>query len=81
MEIIQNRDTVIDDTSSTEIENNKVMSYEDEPFFEQGKQFSALEKPRNQFAFLMFGIGMLLPWNAMLAAMDFFEAEFSNYKP
>ena len=42
---------------------------------------SCLEKPRNQFAFLMFGLGMLLPWNAMLAAMDFFEVEFPDYKP
>jgi len=24
---------------------------------------------------------MLLPWNAMLAAMDFFEAQFPSYKP
>jgi hypothetical protein len=29
----------------------------------------------------MFGLGMLLPWNAMLAAMDFFEAQFPDYKP
>ena len=24
---------------------------------------------------------MLLPWNAMLASMDFFTEEFPNYKP
>ena len=42
---------------------------------------STLDKPRNQLAFLMFGLGMLLPWNAMLAAMDFFESEFPSYKP
>jgi len=29
----------------------------------------------------MLGIGMLLPWNAMLAAMDFFSEEFPNYNP
>jgi hypothetical protein len=29
----------------------------------------------------MFGFGMLLPWNTILAAMDFFEAEFVDYKP
>lgn len=29
----------------------------------------------------MFGVGMLLPWNAMLAAMDFFTIEFPSYKP
>jgi len=29
----------------------------------------------------MFGIGMLLPWNVMLAAMDFFVDEFPSYKP
>jgi hypothetical protein len=29
----------------------------------------------------MFGLGMLLPWNAMLAAMDFFEVEYPDYKP
>jgi hypothetical protein len=28
----------------------------------------------NKFSFLMFGVGMLLPWNAILAAMDFFTA-------
>ena len=48
-----------------------------------------LEKPQqfdlnskiNRFSFLMFGSGMLLPWNAMLAAMDFYTEEFPNYKP
>lgn len=29
----------------------------------------------------MFGVGMLLPWNAMLAAMDFFKEEFPSYEP
>jgi len=32
-------------------------------------------------SFLMFGIGMLLPWNAMLAAMAFFISSFPAYKP
>jgi hypothetical protein len=29
----------------------------------------------------MFGLGMLLPWNVIMAAMDFFVEEFPNYKP
>jgi hypothetical protein len=40
-----------------------------------------LESNINKISFLMFGIGMLLPWNAMLAAMDFFTSEFPSYKP
>ena len=35
----------------------------------------------NQISFVLFGVGMLLPWNAMLAAMDFFTDEFPSYKP
>ena len=35
----------------------------------------------NQFSFLCFGIGYMLPWNAMLAAMDYFTEEFPSYKP
>lgn len=40
-----------------------------------------LESPFNKFAFLLFGIGMLLPWNASLAAMDFFVEQFPDYDP
>ena len=35
----------------------------------------------NKVSFILFGVGMLLPWNAMLAAMDFFTEEFPSYKP
>ena len=28
------------------------------------------------FAFYVFGLGMLLPWNALLAAMDFFKEKY-----
>ena len=35
----------------------------------------------NRVSFILFGVGMLLPWNAMLAAMDFFTEEFPSYKP
>ena len=35
----------------------------------------------NQFTFVLLGAGMLMPWNAMLAAMDFFDDQFPNYKP
>ena len=38
-----------------------------------------LESGINKISFLIFGIGMLLPWNAMLAAMDFFTAKFPNF--
>ena len=40
-----------------------------------------LESRLNRISFTLFGIGMLLPWNAMLASMDFFESEFPSYKP
>ena len=32
-----------------------------------------LKSKTNKFTFLMFGLGMLLPWNAILASMDFFK--------
>ena len=35
----------------------------------------------NKLTFVLLGAGMLLPWNAMLAAMDFFSEEFPSYKP
>jgi hypothetical protein len=35
----------------------------------------------NQISFLLIGIAILLPWNAILAAMDFFTESFPNYKP
>ena len=35
----------------------------------------------NQFSFFCFGIGYMLPWNAMLAAMDYFTESFPSYKP
>lgn len=35
----------------------------------------------NTISFTMFGVGMLLPWNAMLAAMDFFSDAFPSYEP
>ena len=49
-------------------------------------QLSNVEKEhqkskRNKLSFLMFGIGMLLPWNVMLAAMDYFTEKFPSYKP
>ena len=46
----------------------------------KGKKFD-LESRLNRISFILFGIGMLLPWNAMLASMDFFESEFPSYKP
>ena len=35
----------------------------------------------NKVSFLLFGIGVLLPWNAILASMDFFTDQFPSYKP
>mmetsp|Transcript_39509 Transcript_39509/g.51718 ORF Transcript_39509/g.51718 Transcript_39509/m.51718 type:complete len:208 (+) Transcript_39509:25-648(+) len=40
-----------------------------------------MESTLNKASFTLFGIGMLLPWNAMLASMDFFIAQFPSYKP
>ena len=34
-----------------------------------------------KYSFLMFGIGMLLPWNVMLAAMGYFTDKFPDYQP
>lgn len=31
--------------------------------------------------FILFGIGALLPWNAVLTALDFFIQSFPNYNP
>ena len=35
----------------------------------------------NKINFFIFGVGMLLPYNAQLAAMDFFTQEFPDYNP
>jgi hypothetical protein len=40
-----------------------------------------LDSTINRISFLMFGIGMLLPYNAILAAMDFFTLKFPSYQP
>jgi len=29
----------------------------------------------------MFGVGFMLPWNTIMAAMDYFTAKFPDYKP
>jgi hypothetical protein len=31
--------------------------------------------------FFLWGIGTLLPWNAVLSCFDFFSAEMTNYQP
>ena len=33
----------------------------------------------NTVSFTLFGVGILLPWNAMLAAMDFYKEQFPSY--
>jgi len=33
----------------------------------------------NTVSFTLFGVGLLLPWNAMLAAMDFYKEQFPSY--
>ena len=40
-----------------------------------------IESKTNRVTFLLLGVGMLLPWNAMLAAMDFFKEEFPSFEP
>lgn len=35
----------------------------------------------NRISFLCFGIGMLMPWNAMLANMAFYIEIYPNYEP
>ena len=38
-----------------------------------------LDSVINRVTFLMFGIGMLLPYNAIIAAADFFIVKFPSY--
>ena len=40
-----------------------------------------LNSKTNKTSFLLFGVGILLPWNAILASMDFFKEQFPSYKP
>ena len=40
-----------------------------------------IESLRNQASFIAFGIALLLPWNATLAAMDYFVEIFPLFKP
>jgi hypothetical protein len=40
-----------------------------------------LGSTKNQLFFLLLGIAILLPWNALLASMDFFTTSFPDYKP
>ena len=38
----------------------------------------------SKFVFYMHGIGLLLPWNAIMAAMDYFKVQFPSsegYEP
>ena len=30
---------------------------------------------------LLFGLGTLLPWNAVLTSLDFFDSKMHDYKP
>jgi len=30
---------------------------------------------------MFFGIGMLMPWNAMLASMNFYTSVYPDYQP
>ena len=40
-----------------------------------------LNSTMNRFTFVLLGAGMLMPWNAILASMDFFTAQFPSYQP
>jgi len=42
-----------------------------------------MESQTNQTLFLLFGVSLLLPWNATMAAMDYFIKIFPSpdYKP
>ena len=42
---------------------------------------NVLTKPLSQYSFILFGAGLMMPWNAILAILDFFESSFPNYKP
>lgn len=47
----------------------------------QAQLIAKIESLRNQVSFLAFGIALLLPWNATLAAMDYFVEIFPLFKP
>ena len=40
-----------------------------------------LKQRFSKLAFLMFGFGMLLPFNVIMAALDFFDEHFPSYNP
>ena len=40
-----------------------------------------IETRANVLMFFAFGVALLLPWNATMAAMDYFIEKFPNYKP
>lgn len=66
--IHDNKEKMLNHQDSTEGSDNNMRKFE-------------LNSKLNRVSFILFGVGMLLPWNAMLAAMDFFKEEFPSYEP
>ena len=54
---------------------------ESESNFKEGIVISKFQPDSmiNKFSFMCFGIGMLMPWNAMLANMAFYIDIYPNY--
>eukprot|EP00347_Sterkiella_histriomuscorum_P021950 403332207 len=40
-----------------------------------------IDSKLNQLSFFAFGVSLLLPWNAIIAAMDYFNAIYPNHQP
>lgn len=51
-----------------------------------GKPFIKEQIPEDKhniayYLVLLFGLGTLLPWNAVLTSLDFFDSKMHDYKP
>ena len=40
-----------------------------------------MESPLNKLSMICLGVALMLPWNAILASMDFFLDTYPSYKP
>ena len=54
--------------------------------YSKGKSSMAIKEPEDKYnivsyIFILLGIGVLLPWNAVLTALDFFAMNYSDYDP
>jgi hypothetical protein len=65
-----------EDLNTTEVKHRV-----DLPFRSMSSNIHDLDSKKNQLIFLLFGFGYLLPWNAIMAAMDYFVEKYPAYQP